>query len=200
MRPRRCARQAARRVRPGHGVSEGMRRRVSATCARSISAITMPGPSPPSASTRPHGSTISEWPKHWAPPASVPHCAGRDHIGAVLDGARPLQHMPVRLARHLGEGGGCGQHLRARLGIGAVEMRKADVVADRKPDQCPPYRARSRRAPGCDGGGFAIAAALAQVDVEEVDLVIARGDRPLGSSMKLRLKIRPSGALRRSSR
>ncbi len=40
----------------------GMRARAAATAARSISAITNPGSDPPSASTRPQGSTTMEWP------------------------------------------------------------------------------------------------------------------------------------------
>ena len=41
---------------------EGTRARASATRAVSIPAVTMPGSSPPSASTSPQGATISEWP------------------------------------------------------------------------------------------------------------------------------------------
>src|SRR6266851_3137222 len=53
--------------------SEGMRARASAIAARSTSASTTAGSTPPSASTRPHGSIASEWPNvsrpfSWVPP------------------------------------------------------------------------------------------------------------------------------------
>ncbi len=50
--------------------------RARATLAGSMSAITKPGSSPPSASTSPQGSTISEWPKVRRSPECRPHCAG----------------------------------------------------------------------------------------------------------------------------
>ena len=84
--------------------------------------------------------------------------------------------MPMGHAGDTGEGGGRSQHLRARLGIGAVEHRKADIITDRQPDGA--FHARRDHAcvAGRDGGGFAIAVAAAEVDVEEMDLVIPRRD------------------------
>src|SRR5262249_43265172 len=50
--------------------------------------------------------------------------------GAVLDRARPLQDVPVRLAGLAREGCGRGQRRRPRVSLRPIEMRKADVVAD----------------------------------------------------------------------
>ena len=55
---------------------------------------------------------------------------GRDHIGAGLDGAGALQHVPMRLAGLAGEAGGRGEDLGAGVPIGSEELRKADIVAD----------------------------------------------------------------------
>jgi len=51
------------------------------------------------------------------------------HEGQVLDGTGTQQHLPMRLARGVGEGAGHQQQVSAALGVGAVQLRKAQVVA-----------------------------------------------------------------------
>ena len=127
------------------------------TRARSISAVTTPG-------------SVAAIGQHAAPRVDDQRMAiafgaarqraalaGRDHIGAVLDGAGPLQHVPVRLAGDPREGGGCRQHLGARLSIGAVEMRESGCRSRSTARSCLRRRARSPRSrPGRDGGGLVI--------------------------------------------
>src|SRR5262249_42591889 len=52
--------------------SEGMRPRAAATSAGATLPVTSPGPGPPSAPPRPHGATISEWPKVARPFSCMP--------------------------------------------------------------------------------------------------------------------------------
>ena len=105
--------------------------------------------------------------------------AGRDHIGAVLDGAGAIENMPMGPAGDAGEGRGHRQHLGAGLGERAIERGEAQVVADRKPDRS----ANARRQDGFrarhDGGGFAIAMAITQIDIEQMNLVVARSNRAI---------------------
>ena len=61
-RPREDGAPARAGVKSRSCCSDGNPPRTSAMRAGSILAVMMPTPSPPSASTSPHGSTISEWP------------------------------------------------------------------------------------------------------------------------------------------
>ena len=104
----------------------------------------------------------------------------REHEAAGLDGPRTQQRMPMRFPGLAGEGGRhreeCGAAFRKR----AVERRKAQIVADRQPNPAP-------RQVGDHGGlarlvigRFAITLAAFQIDVEHVDLVVAREHVALG--------------------
>src|SRR5882724_9055013 len=101
---------------------------------------------------------------------------GREHEAAVLDRARAHQHVPMRLAGLTRERGGNAEKTRAGLGQCAVERREAQVVAngdaEPSPRQVGEYREISRTV----GAGLAIALAAFEVDVEHVDLVVARHD------------------------
>ena len=101
---------------------------------------------------------------------------GGDDEGAVLDRPRALQHVPVRLAGLARERGGCSQRDGAGMRLRAIEMREADVVADghaepqprQVGDHCPVAGMIDRR--------FPPALAARKIDVEEMDLVVARKD------------------------
>ena len=95
---------------------------------------------------------------------------------AVFDGAGAHQHVPMRLAGRLGEGGGNGQHGGAGLGQCAVEGGKTQVVADRQSQHAPRQIADHGLFAGAIAARLAIALAIAEVDVEHMDLVVARGD------------------------
>ena len=93
------------------------------------------------------------WPWEARPPPWTPDLGGGDDVGQVLDGAGAEQHLPVVLARALGEGGGDGEDPRARLHQRAVQLGEAQVVADGQPDARRPGRDREvghheRRRPG----------------------------------------------------
>ena len=103
----------------------------------------------------------------------------REHEGAVLDRARADEHMPMRLAGLSGEGRRNRQERAAGLGERAVERREAQVVADGQAEPAP-------RQVGGDGdlarpvvARLAIALAVGEIDVEHVDLVVARDDLAL---------------------
>ena len=86
------------------------------------------------ATTSPHGSTIRLWPKVRRPFSCVPPCAGGDHVALVLDRARPQQHLPVRRAGRVGERRRHREQVARRLHQGAIELGKAQVVADAQAD------------------------------------------------------------------
>jgi hypothetical protein len=86
----------------------------------------------------------------------------------------------VRLEGGAGEGRGHQQDRSARLGERPVELREAQVVADAEAD--PPERRLGdhRRVAGRYHRALAVALAAGQVDVEQVDLVVAGADLALG--------------------
>src|SRR3954470_4000056 len=97
---------------------------------------------------------------------------GGEHIAAILDGARPDQDVPVRLAGLLGERRRDGDEGGPGLREGTIERREAQVVADRQPQLAPWQICRNRALTGFEAVRFAIALAAGEVDVEHVDLVI----------------------------
>ena len=114
-----------------------------------------------------------------APARHRPCCAWRDHHRPVLDGPGPVQHVPVRLARHLGEGGGYGEDLRAGLGEGAVELGETQVVADGHAEPAPGRVHHDGMLAGRDDGGFAVLLGGREVHVEQEDFVVAGSNAAL---------------------
>ena len=123
---------------------------------------------------------------------------GGNDEGAVLDGARPLQHMPVRLAGLAGEGGGRSQRRGARMRLRAIEVREADVVADRDAELQPRQIDDDRAIARMIDGGFAPALAVRQIDVEEMDLVVAGEDLAVAAEEKRAVGDLPSSACKAS--
>ena len=93
------------------------------------------------------------------------------------------------------EGGRHGEERRAAFGERAVQRRKAHVVADRQPDAAPGQVGDHGGFARLIVGGFAIALAARQIDVEHVDLVVA-GDHVAVRSDQERAV---DGPLRRSA-
>src|ERR1700728_5166819 len=81
--------------------------------------------------------------------------------------------MPMRLAGAYREGGWHGEERRAAFGERAVQRRKAHVVADREADAAPGQVRDHGGFARLVIGGFAIALATRQIDIEHMDLVIA---------------------------
>ena len=120
------------------------------------------------------------WPQVRRPFSCTPPCAGARH-SLVLDRPRAQQRLPVRTAggvrergRHRDAGRTAPAHQRA------VQLGKAQVVADAEAD--------AAAAPACERDGLRAGAqharlvvALASVVVaEQVQLVVARGQRAVG--------------------
>src|SRR5215470_17947958 len=85
--------------------------------------------------------------------------------------------MPMRAAGRHGENRRDAQKISAGLCERAIEMRKADIIADAYAEPAP-WRLRDDGAvAGPVGVALAIALATRQIDVEHVDLVVARDDR-----------------------
>ena len=101
---------------------------------------------------------------------------GGEHEAAVLDRARAHQHVPMGLAGLFGEGGGDRQERGAGLGQRAIERREAQIVANRQAEPAPRQVGDDGELAGTVGVGFAIALATGEIDIEHVDLVVARGD------------------------
>src|SRR6185437_7541448 len=85
----------------------------------------------------------------------------------------------VRLAGLLREGGGDRQEGRAAFGKRAVERREAQVVADAEAEATPRQVCRDRDLARTIVTRLAIAFAAREIDVEHVDLVVARDDLAL---------------------
>src|SRR6516165_3441591 len=95
---------------------------------------------------------------------------------SVLDCARPDENVPVRLPGLPGEGRRYGKEGRPGLRERAVERRKAQVVTDRQAET-PPRQVRG----DCDFAGpegtrLPIALAVREIDIEHVNLGVARDD------------------------
>ena len=111
-----------------------------------------------------------------AAPRHLAHRARSDDHRAVLDRPGAVQHVPVRLARHLGERGRHDEDLRPGLRERAIELGEAKVVADGHAEPAPGGVHQDPIAAGGDDRGLAIALGGGQVHVEEVDLVVAGPD------------------------
>ena len=85
----------------------------------------------------------------------------------------------MRAAGRHGEGGGHGQHLGAGLGEVAVEAGEAQVVADGEAEAEAGGLGDDGAVARAVGGGFAVALAAVERDVEHVDLVVAGADAAL---------------------
>ena len=119
--------------------------------------------------------------------ACRPLAPGRsDHEGAILDGPRPQQHMPMRLAavavsvkaaRRRESKSPCLGHL-------AVQKREADIVADAEPDLAPLRFGQGRGLAARHRARFPVGLPRRQIDIEEVDFGIARRDRALWIDQK----------------
>ena len=119
-----------------------------------------------------------------------PALSGRDDESAILDGAGPHQHIPVRFARGHGERGRDGESKRALLRQPAIELRKAQIVTDRHAEETEFGIGQHARLAAFDLAGFAVALALRHLHIEQVNLVIARPHRAIGSEQE-----RPVGGL-----
>src|SRR5665811_1510585 len=96
---------------------------------------------------------------------------GGEYEAAVLDGAGADQHMPMRLASLLGESRRDREHGGAGFRQRAVERRETQVVADRQSEPAPRQIAQHRLLARPVAVRFAIALAVAKIDVEHVDPV-----------------------------
>ena len=122
----------------------------------------------------------------------APDLRGGDDEETGFDRSRAQKHVPVRAAGRHGERGGNGDHVRVSFGDAREQQRETQVVADgeaeltdrRAVDQ---RHALARRV----DGEFAPALAGRQVDVEQVDLVVAGADLAFASMTKPRLATLP---------
>src|SRR5258707_11712307 len=101
---------------------------------------------------------------------------GCEDVAAVLDGARADQHMPVRLAGLLGKSGRDRDERGTGLRQRAVERRETQVVADRQAEPAPGQVGHDGAFARTETARLPIALATREIDVEHVDLVVARDD------------------------
>src|SRR5262245_2510093 len=119
---------------------------------------------------------------------------GSEYVAAVLDGARPDQDVPMGLAGLLGERSRNGDERAARFRERSIERGKAEIVADRQSEPAPGQIGRHRAVARLEAVRFTIALAAGEIDVEHVDLVVARHDLTCGIDQERAI----SGALRRN--
>src|SRR5215470_3774419 len=101
---------------------------------------------------------------------------GRKDEAAVLDGAGAIEYMPMRLAGLLGERGRHRDERGAGFRQCPIERREAQVIADCEAQASPRQVGRNGALAGPEIARLAIALAAREIDVEHVDLVVARGD------------------------
>ena len=109
---------------------------------------------------------------------------GSQNVGQIFDGACAQQYLPVRAAGGEGEGAGHQQQVGTRLRVRPVQLRKAQVVADRQ------AHAPRRSVAGRHGKANRLAAGrdhvrlvemlAAIVEAKQVNLVVARDAFTLG--------------------
>src|SRR3954447_18748144 len=99
---------------------------------------------------------------------------GGEYERAVLDGARAHEDVPMRLAGLLGEGRRDREKRRAGVRQRAVERRKAQVIADREAEPAPRQIGDDAALARPEITRLAVALATAKVDIEHVNLVVAR--------------------------
>src|SRR5262245_20366581 len=109
-----------------------------------------------------------------------PSLSGCEDEGAGLDCAGARQNMPVCLASLLGEGGRDGDKLGAGSSEHAIERGEAEVVANTKAESAEGEIGKHRLGARAEILRLAIALAAGKVDIEHMQLVVARGDAALG--------------------
>ena len=100
----------------------------------------------------------------------------REHERAVLDRACAHQYVPVRLAGLPGKRRRDREERRACFREGAVERREAQVITDGKAKPAPREVGDDAKFARAIAARLAIAFAAFEIDVEHVDLVVARDD------------------------
>ena len=112
------------------------------------------------------------------PPVLVPaDLGGGDDERAGLDRPGAHQHVPVRLAGRHGEGGGDAEDGRAVIAERRIKVGEAQIVADREAERAERRIDDDGAVAAAIGGRFAPAFAGRQIDVEQMDLVVAGADR-----------------------
>ena len=92
----------------------------------------------------------------------------------------------MRLAGLSGEGGRDGEKRAAGLGQRPVERREAQIVADGQAEPAPRQVGGDADFAGTVAARLAIALAAGEIDVEHVDLVVARDDLALAVDQERR--------------
>src|SRR5437763_7442178 len=99
----------------------------------------------------------------------------------ILDCARPQQGVPMRLSCGFRKGRRNGEYYCAALGQCAVEVRKPQIVADGQSDASPGNICGYRLCARCDSVRLAIAFTIRKIDIKQVNLVVTRGNPPVGT-------------------
>ena len=105
---------------------------------------------------------------------------GRDDVALVLDRAGAQQQQPVRQAGGVGERGRHEQHVARRAHQAAVQLGKAQVVADRQAGAPAALLEGDRRVARLEHARLVVGF-LAVVEGEQVDLVVAGQARAVGA-------------------
>ena len=107
----------------------------------------------------------------------VPAALGRgEHEAAVLDGRARISTCQWASPVCLVKAEGIARNEAPASAQRAIERREAQIVANRQGEPAPRQVGDHGKVAGTVGVGFAIALAAGEVDVEHVDLVVARGD------------------------
>src|ERR1700741_122247 len=101
---------------------------------------------------------------------------GGENKTTIFDGPCTKKDLPVRFAGLFRERRGDRQDRCAAFGQCPVQRGKAQVVAYRKAEATPRQIRQYRQLAGTIVARLAVALAASKIDVEHVDLVIARRD------------------------
>ena len=108
----------------------------------------------------------------------------RDHERPGLDRPCPDEDMPMRLTGRPGEGRRNRHHRRTRSCENTVKIWKTHVVADRQSEPRPRQVGDNRRIARPVEPRLAVALAAGEVDIEHMDLVVARGEAAVGGDQE----------------
>ena len=125
---------------------------------------------------RPQGSTISEWPKVSRPFSCLPPCAAANTKQPFSMARARISTCQCASPVCWVKAEGIASIRRAGLGQRAIERREAQVVADRQAEPAPRQIGKHRQFARPVVARLAIALAAGEIDVEHVDLVVARDD------------------------
>ena len=114
------------------------------------------------------------------PSACSPHCAGANTKQPFSIARARISTCQCALPVGTVKAEGIARKSAPAWASAAIEMREAQIVAHRHPEDAPRRLGQDRAAARAEGVALAVAFAAGEIDIEHVDLVVAGDDRAAG--------------------